>query len=109
MRDWKEISKVVAGRHPGGVVFLESPHFPVEEFPEEAVPFYHEGYERSFPGPDLSPKAVRRFLWEHRNTRPIQRDRAFVETEYDEESDVSRIRVGTMTALPVLERMPHGS
>ncbi len=108
MRDWKEVSKVSSEAHPGGVVFLDSPHFPVSSLPGEAAPFYHD-LTLEVGGNDLSPKEIRRFLWEHRNSRAICRDRCFIETLYDEDSDVSTVKIGTMTGVHVLERMTDGS
>ena len=107
MRDWKEISKASSQAHPGGVVFLESPHFPMEALPEQAAPFYHD-LTLEVGGETLSPKDIRRFLWENRGSRAIQRDRSFIETAYDEDSDVSTVKIGTMTGANVLERMSHG-
>jgi len=108
MRDWKEISKAVSERHPDGTVFLESPHLAFSVLPEEAVRFY-SGLSLDVDGPSLSPKQVRRFLWEHRVNRAVQRDRAFVETSYNEETDVSSMKIGTITVAPVVERISNGS
>ena len=109
MRNWKEISKVSSEAHPGGTVLLESPHLPMDLFPEETARFYHEDMRLEVGGRDVSPKDIRRFLWENRGTRPVQRDRAFIETAYDEEKDVSVLRLGTLTSTSVVERMPHGN
>tara|TARA_R110002020_G_scaffold114056_2_gene262374 strand:- start:3006 stop:3332 length:327 start_codon:yes stop_codon:yes gene_type:complete len=108
MRDWKEISKAVSERHPDATVFLESPHLPSTSLPKEAVPFY-SGLSLDVEGPVLSPKQVRRFLWDHRVNRAVQRDRAFVETSYNEETDVSSMKIGTITVTPVVERISNGS
>lgn len=105
MRDWKEISKVSADAHPGGVVLLESPHYPVDALPEGSVRFYHPELTREIETENLTPKDIRRFLWENRANRAVLRDRSFVETDYDEESGVSTVRLGTITADAVLERM----
>lgn len=109
MRDWKVISKVASEAHPGGTVLLESPHLPMGLFPEETARFYHEDMTHEVGGNSLSPKDIRRFLWENRATRPVQRDRAFIETAYDEEKDISTLRLGTLTSASVMERMPHGN
>lgn len=108
MRDWKEISKVAADRHPGGVVFLESPHFEAASLPPGAAPFYHD-LTLEVGGSVLSPKEIRRFLWMNRGTRAVNRDRSFLETSYDSESNKSTVKIGTMTGTDVLERMGHGN
>lgn len=109
MRDWKEISRLAAERHPGGVVILESPHLGLGSLPEGTALCRHEQFTKEFEGSSLNPKEIRRFLWEIRNRRQVLRDRAFVETEYDEESDTSRIHLGTLTSKDALERLGHGT
>ncbi|MBV70955.1 MAG: hypothetical protein CMH52_06345 [Myxococcales bacterium] len=105
MRDWKDISKTASQSHPGGVVMLESPHFPVEGLPEGSVRFYHPDMSMEVEGPEISPKEIRKFLWSNRMSRPVTRDRAFVETFYNEEDDISSLKVGTITADAVIERI----
>lgn len=108
MRNWKDISKATSEAHPGGFVVLEAPHLTEDLFPEGTARFYHPDLTLEVGGESLSPKDIRRFLWEHRSARPIQRERAFIETSYDEDKDVSFLRVGTITTDPVLERISHG-
>ena len=109
MRDWKEIAKEAAGRHPGGFVVLDSPHFELGLLPDGSARCYHNEFHQEFAGPALNPKQIRRFLWDIRNKRQVQRDRAFIETYYDDETDTSVIRLGTLTSEEALERLAHGT
>ena len=56
-------------------------------------------------GKSISPKEIRRFAWEQRNTRFMSRDNAIIWTYYDEEADKSYIGVGATVKPALLDKV----
>tara|TARA_R110000822_G_scaffold178700_1_gene318619 strand:- start:28 stop:354 length:327 start_codon:yes stop_codon:yes gene_type:complete len=108
MRDWKKISKRLSEDHPKGWVLLDAPEFSRTEAPEWAAEFNHITPHLEVSGPDLRPKDIRQFLWDNRSLRALTRDRAFVWTKYDEDSDSSSLGFGTLTLTSVAEKLTNG-
>ena len=109
-RAWKEISKKVVQSHPdvGGQVMLSIPDFSFDDLPDWADAFTHESPQLIVEGDKITPRQVRTFLWEHRSSRAVQRDRAFVWSKYDEENNSSVVGIGTLTVKEATERLNNG-
>ena len=56
-------------------------------------------------GKELKVKKVRRFLWENRNKRALQRENAAIWSSYIPEEDKSYMGVGAVTSKEVARRM----
>ena len=85
MRDWKQISNMAIGRSE---VFLEDPGYDLSKIKshKNATVVNVGGPSISFPPTEFSPKAVRRFLWEHRKTRGVSRSRSVLRINRLEDS-----------------------
>lgn len=59
-------------------------------------------------GKELHAKKVRKFLWERRKRRALQRKRGLIWSAYLEEEDKSYVGVGAMTTKEVAERISNG-
>lgn len=90
-------------------ILLDYPDLVWGELPEEAALHFPESPRKDFQGEALKPKDIRQFLWEHRNNRVIQRDRAFIWKKYAPEMDSITVGLGTLTVAPVVERLSYGS
>lgn len=55
-------------------------------------------------GNSLSPKEVRRWLWEKRKKRSLRRPNAVIWSVYDEKEDRSIVGTGAIVSEPVAER-----
>jgi hypothetical protein len=56
-------------------------------------------------GTELSPKFLRKFLWERRGERAVQRDRMVLWTSYDAETDTSFVGVGCLVDPDVARKL----
>ena len=111
MRNWKEISKATSEAHPvnsGGIV-LDAPDLDLDLIPEGAVFHRHQSPHLEVQGESLRAKDIRQFLWDNRNLRVLKRDRAFIWSQYDSETDISRVGLGTLTAQEAVERLSNGN
>ena len=85
VRDWKQISTIAFER---GEVLLEEPNYDlskIDKIPNATV-VNVGGPSISLPPTEFSPKAVRRFLWEHRKTRGVSRSRSVLRINRLEDS-----------------------
>lgn len=106
MRDWKKISKDLV-ESESGTIMLDHPDMEWGDMPEWVAPYEHPSPQLKVEG-NPSPKAIRQFLWEHRNERSLTRDRAFLWKKYDAELETSTVGLGTLTVVPVIERLTNG-
>ena len=103
-RDWKEVSKKLSAQN-GGKVFLNEPDLDLDDVPEWVVPYECESPHLEVGGPSVAPREIRKFLWDNRNSRSVLRDRAFVWSRYDSESDSSTVGLGALTVKPAIDRL----
>ena len=59
----------------------------------------------SLEGKALTPKTIRKFLWESRKYRAVKRDGAVLWTVYDPEVDVSYLGLGLLIEPAILARI----
>jgi hypothetical protein len=102
MLNWKKLSRNLVEEHAknesaiivlnetseGSIVNLSNDEFCMEE-----------------KGKELSTKKVRKFLWENRKKRALQRKSAILWSAYMEDEDMSYVGVGALTTPEVAERM----
>ena len=108
MRNWKQIAQNTSDYHPSGGIVLDAPELSESDLPEGAVFYRHKSPHFEVEGDALRPKDIRQFLWDHRNLRCLKRDRAFIWSEYDSKSDISRVGLGTLTVEEAVERLDNG-
>jgi hypothetical protein len=105
--DWKKISKKLSedhGKYESAVVPL-NPHSSGVLVNLSDDKFYWET-----DGKNLTPKKVRKFLWENRKKRALQRKNAAVWSSYLPDEDKTYMGVGAITSKEVAVRMgaSHG-
>ena len=107
MRDWKNISKALSEIDGEARVLLDYPYLEWGDLPEWSAPYEHRkpSMEKAH---NPTPKEIRQFLWEHRNKRSIERDRAFVWKRYNPDLETFTVGLGTLTVAPVVERLSNG-
>jgi hypothetical protein len=88
---------------------LDAPDLSFEDLPEDVAFCRHSSPHFEVEGEALRPKDIRQFLWDNRNLRALKRDRAFIWSEYDSESDISKVGLGTITVNRALERLNNGN
>ena len=106
MRDWKQISRELNDSEENRIL-LDHPDLEWGDLPEWTASYEHEAPTLEVEGKP-SPKAIRQFLWDHRNDRALNRDRAFIWKKYDAELETSTVGLGTLTVAPVIERLSRG-
>lgn len=103
--NWKKISKAVTTSHREwgasvydvkGKVFTDG--YCVNLTPEEDQLVKN--------GPDLHPKEIRRWLWDHRNSRSLSRGTFLVWTSYDLDTNKSYLGIGASVPNATAERFP---
>lgn len=100
--DWKAVSRKLVNLHDekeAGIIRL-TPHST-----GEMVNLSNEYFCLEVKGRELTAKRVRKFLWEHRKKRALQRKKAVVWSAYVEEEDMSYVGVGALTSPEVAARM----
>jgi hypothetical protein len=58
-------------------------------------------------GSSINAKSVRKWLWELRNQRCVQRKNAFLFASYDESDDISRVGLGAFTTADAAVRLTN--
>jgi hypothetical protein len=57
-------------------------------------------------GKEITPKKLRRWLWENRNARALTRDSLVLWSAYDHEKDVSIVGLGALVDDDIKQRFP---
>jgi len=100
--NWKKISRSLVEEHAENesavIILNEGSEGPV-------VNLSNNDFCMEEKGKELSTKKVRRFLWENRKKRALQRKNAVLWSAYMEDEDVSYVGVGAVTSLKVAEKM----
>ena len=103
MNNYKELSQIISKQHKEAGISLhpifdsiDHAHF-INLSTEETISS-HEGKE-------LSPKKIRKYLWENKKDRKFQRKNAVLWTAYDSEEDISYIGIGASTHPEVSSRL----
>tara|TARA_R100000458_G_scaffold37793_1_gene35247 strand:+ start:405 stop:722 length:318 start_codon:yes stop_codon:yes gene_type:complete len=100
--DWKSITRRLVEEHSE----KESTVVPLnEEIQGSIVNLSNDNFCLEFEGKELKTKKVRKFLWENRNRRALQRDNAILWSAYMEDEDKSYMGVGALTTPEIAERM----
>tara|TARA_R100000664_G_scaffold8566_1_gene14061 strand:+ start:12549 stop:12869 length:321 start_codon:yes stop_codon:yes gene_type:complete len=100
--NWKKISSDLVTQHSdteSAVVSLD-PHSM-----GEIVNLSNEDFCLEVKGRELKAKKVRRFLWENRKKRALQRKNAVLWSAYMEDEDKSYVGVGALTTKRIADRM----
>ncbi len=100
--NWKEISRKLVSLHEekeAAIVRL-TPHSI-----GEVVNLSDDDFCLEIEGRELSAKKVRKFLWENRKKRALQRKKAVIWSAYIEDEDKSYVGVGALTSSKVASRM----
>ena len=101
--DWKKISRKLVEDHieNGSSVVPLSPHS--EE--GSVVNLSTDDFCMKSEGKELNAKKVRKFLWENRKKRALNRKQGLIWSAYIEDEDQSYVGVGAITDPKVAERM----
>ena len=92
MPDYKQISQDISQQHQDkGMAFI--PLFG-EIINEILVNLSDDKTYVSFEGKKITPKKIRKFLWDHKKDRRFQRKRAILWSAYNDEEDKSYLGVG---------------
>mgnify|MGYP003649401958 CR=1 FL=1 len=92
--DWKKISKRLSKIHEE----KKSSVVRLTPFTEGVVVnLSNDSFCLEVPGEQLSAKKVRKFLWENRKKRALQRKNAILWSAYLEDDDTSYVGVGALT------------
>ena len=100
--DWKKISNKLVDAHSekeSAVIALNS------ESTGVLVNLSSDDFCLELEGKELQSKKVRRFLWENRKKRALQRKKAVVWSAYIEDEDKSYVGVGALTSSEIATRM----
>ena len=104
--DWKKISNKLVEAHAtneSAVVFLD-PHSK-----GVLVNLSDDEFCLELEGREIQAKKIRKFLWENRKKRALQREKAAIWSAYIEDEDKSYVGVGALTSPEVADRMAnHG-
>ena len=102
MTDYKKLSKTISVQHKEIGISL-NPLFEDIQYPH-IINLSNDSTVVSLPGGELSPKKIRKFLWENKKDRKFQRKNAVIWTSYDKENDTSYIGIGASTRPEVSSR-----
>ena len=100
--DWRKISNDLVDDHAdnkSAVVYLDP------ESTGVLVNLSSEEFCLEVKGKELKSKKVRKFLWENRKKRALQRKNAVLWSAYIEDEDVSYVGVGAVTTKKIADRM----
>tara|TARA_R100001082_G_C4354346_1_gene156060 strand:- start:535 stop:849 length:315 start_codon:yes stop_codon:yes gene_type:complete len=100
--DWKKLSKKLVDLHEekeAAIIRLTPATI------GEVINLSSDGFCLEVEGKKLSPKKVRKFLWENRKKRALQRKQAVLWSAYMEEEDKSYVGVGALTSPKVAARI----
>jgi len=100
--DWKKISNKLVDAHSekeSAVIALNSESIGI------LVNLSSDNFCLEVEGKELQSKKVRKFLWENRKKRALQRKNAVLWSAYIEEEDKSYVGVGAVTSKEAAERM----
>ena len=100
--NWKEISRKLVKLHDEkeAAIIRLTPHST-----GEVVNLSSDDFCLEVEGKKLTAKGVRKFLWEHRKKRALQRKKAVVWSAYIEDEDKSYVGVGALTSPEIATRM----
>ncbi len=100
--NWKKISSKLVDDHAnnGSAVITLDPHSE-----GVLVNLSHDEFCLAEKGKDLKVKSVRKFLWENRKKRALQRENAAIWSSYMPDEDKSYMGVGALTSEKVAKRM----
>ena len=100
--NWKEISRRLVALHDEqeAAVIRFSP-----DSKGEMVNLSNDKFSLEVEGRKLTAKKVRKFLWEQRKSRALQRKNAILWSAYVEDEDKSYIGVGALTSPKVAARL----
>lgn len=97
--DWKALSHVASEQHrDDGVSFL-TPHG-VRDPDGEFIPLVVDAVS----GREIAPRVFRRFWWENKSDRAMQRENVVLWSRYSPEDDVSHLGIGVVLDEAVRER-----
>jgi len=101
--DWKKISRKLVEDHKdkGSSIINLTPH----SKGGEVVNLSTDDFCLELTGKELSTKKVRRFLWENRKKRALNRKHGIIWSAYLEDEDKSYVGVGAITDPKVAARM----
>jgi len=100
--DWKKISKKLTDDHnenESSIVRL-NPHSI-----GHMVNLSNDNFCLEVKGKEIRSKRVRKFLWENRKKRALQRRSAVLWSSYLEDDDISYVGVGALTTKKVADKM----
>lgn len=97
-RDWKTIAKSAMDQD---LVLLSDPTADLGSIPPEIKIVLLPGTTESIE--ELTPKSVRRFLWKHRTSRAVNRDRALI--KIGRGGDEFNVSLAALTHEDAMERM----
>ena len=104
--NWKKISRNLVDEHlenESAIIILN------EDSEGSIVNLSNDSFCMAEKGKELSAKKVRKFLWENRKKRALQRKKAILWSAYLEDEDISYVGVGALTTPKIAERMKcHG-
>ena len=100
--NWKEISQRLASLHEKqeAAVIRFSP-----ESTGEMVNLSNDDFSLKIEGKKINAKKIRKFLWEQRKKRALQRKNAVLWSAYIKDEDKSYIGVGALTTKRVADKM----
>tara|TARA_Y100000310_G_C20085361_1_gene535804 strand:+ start:12 stop:326 length:315 start_codon:yes stop_codon:yes gene_type:complete len=100
--DWKKISNDLVETHKkqGSGIIPFNPHST-----GELVNLSDNETHLEVEGKELKAKKIRRFLWEHRKKRALQRKNAVLWSTYIEDEDKSYVGVGALTSKEAVKRL----
>jgi len=100
--NWKDISRKLVELHDEkeAAIIRLTPHST-----GELVNLSGDDFCLEVEGKKLTAKKVRKFLWENRKKRALQRKKAVVWSAYIEDEDKSYVGVGALTSSEIATRM----
>ena len=102
---WKAIVRDLNSmfeKNKAGLVIINDNQDPGRQQPVQITPDPHT---LTFEGMKMNPKMVRRWLWEQRNTRGVQREGNFIWGAYIEEEDKTMVGLGALTSPTAAVRL----
>lgn len=82
---------------------MDNPELVVADLPPTVCVLSLEGPRLVLEDDEFTPKKIRSFLWEHRKSRAVSRDRAVLVTEVTEEGH--EIKMSALTHIEAKERI----
>jgi hypothetical protein len=107
--DWKKVSNRLVEMHSelGGALVDREGNNAVTEGRVKSLSLVNttpSEAQTSLVGKKLSVKQVRKFMWDHRNSRQLQRENAVIWSWYDDEKDETHLGFGATVAPEKVER-----